>query len=303
VPAEQDNIYGFVPMVWNKHRDLGTLPGGAAIRSWNKVERLNSLASRLESYIRIQSQSPQLFVGGGKVKTLDIDTTRSSESDLKILQIESGDGGANLLKIEGNLDIAATQAEIAARIAEIKEDHPEVTMYNEMRTMGTISGVAANILLGDVKGLLQRARTGYDTQSVKLFQMQMAIGGHRFREGKGGWAAKTPQQKKFAPFDLQSYQRGLLDFSIAPRGLVAETAMERWTTQQARFAAKKAGMDAEIPLDYQLAEDGVSVDDRKALKKAQQDADLEMMGDGFSGNQESTANNFEPRATEAAGIN
>lgn len=276
--SSYDNPFGFVPLVYNPHRDLGSVPGAPAIRCWNKIEHLNSLATRLYRFIEIQSQSPQLLLGDVEVDPLTFDATKGTDSDIKLLRMK-GQGSVHTLS--GNLDLAATEKRLESLIAEIEHDHPEVVMYDKLRSMGEVSGVAVERLMGDVRGHVQRARAGYDSATIRIFQMLLSMGGMRANERRGGWRNLTDQQKKFLPFDLASYERGLMDFSIDPRPLVPVTAMETAAIETARYGAIKAGIDAGEPLFYQLEQKGAEKKDINRLKKAQQDADLMSFNTGF----------------------
>jgi hypothetical protein len=303
-PFIEDNPYGFVPMVWIRHRKTASWFGAPAIRSWDKIERLNSLISRIDANIRIHSQSPFFITGEGDATALTINGEKVSENDLKAIKIK---GDAALLGIPNNLDIASALA-LAERLGmEIERDHPETTMYEKMATMSTLTGPAIQRLMGNVEGYVQGARGRYDNQYRKLAQMKLAIGGMRYAQrnrrvidGVNGWAANTEAQKKFAPFSLESYDRGDLDFSIDSRPLVPQTTAEKWADQMAYFAAKRAGMDAEFPIDYQFVE--MDSGDKKqfaVLQKAQNESDMRTLGDGFN----APDTNADTRTVETAVVN
>lgn len=266
----RDNPYGFCPLVWNSHRNIGTLPGGAAIRSWRKVEVLNSLASRVQDYIRVQSQSPNVFVGGGKITNPFVDASRKSVDEMKVWQFVSDNGSIEPLR--GNLDLAAAEERIRSIINEIEHDHPEVVMYQKLREMQQVSGVAVDRLLGDVKGAVLRARAGYDSATERVFKMLITIGGIRANERVGGWAKQTDEQKKFLPFNVESFERGDMAFDIASRPLMPRTNEEYWQEQDAKFTAIGKGIDAGYPTLYQEAQNGASDEELESLRKAQEDS-------------------------------
>lgn len=276
-----DNPYGFAPLVWNSHRNIGTVPGATAVRSWRKVEMLNSLASEVSKYISVQSKTPTMVFGDGKVTSAFEDATKTDEDSITLLKMA---GSGSVSSISGNLELAAAEVRIASMIAEIEHDHPEVTMYSQLRSMGQITGPAAELLMGDVKGNVTRARAGYDSASERLFKMLMTMGGMRANERKGGWANLTPQQEKFLPFNLESFERGDLEFSITSRPLLPKTNQQYWAEQDAKFTAIKKGIDAGFPMTYQEAQNGMNDDDVAALEAAQAKAQLQLMGDGFPRN-------------------
>jgi hypothetical protein len=112
-------------------------------------------------------------------------------------------------------------------------------MYQRLREMSALTGPAAARLMGDVSGRVQEVASNYDTQSIKLFQMAAAVGGFRFREGREGWRERTEQRQKFGPFDLNSYARGQLNMSIAPRPLVPFTEADTVEMQGKRLQNAK----------------------------------------------------------------
>ena len=67
----------------------------------------------------------------------------------------------------------------------------------------------------------------YDAGVIKLSQMCAAIGGHLAQSGEWGLRSQlTGQQQLFLPFDLTSYQRNELDFSLTPRELIPKSTIE-----------------------------------------------------------------------------
>ena len=101
-------------------------------------------------------------------------------------------------------------------LGEIESDHPELTFYQQLREMSQVTGPAAQRLMGDVQALVMDAQANYDQQLIKAFQMAVAIGGWRLSQGDWGPAVNR-QQEAYRGFDLESYRRGDLDFSIEDR--------------------------------------------------------------------------------------
>jgi hypothetical protein len=81
-------------------------------------------------------------------------------------------------------------------------------------------------LLGDAVAKCRRARTGYDANTVKLFQMGISM--CAFRVNAGDWGTKlTKRQQVFKDFTLDSYKAGDIDFGISDRPVVLPTESER----------------------------------------------------------------------------
>ena len=262
------NVYGFVPSVWVKHINVGGDHGAPAIHSTGKLDTLNEAASLLHSYIRKVTSAPIVVVGGNSMTEVTGQTkqgpTRGAPDPVgasygdEQFMILKGPDNASVMTIP--LDIEQAYGEIDRLIAEIEKDYPELTMWEKLASMSALTGPAARRLLGNVEGLVSSAQSQYDLQSRKLFAMAVAIGGWRANNGDWG-TSLTKQQQRFLPFDLQSYERGDLDFNILPRPLVPSIEGENLQTQTQAItalvnagaslyaAAKQAGLsDAEAEL-------------------------------------------------------
>jgi hypothetical protein len=69
--------------------------------------------------------------------------------------------------------------------------------------------------------------------------MAMAVGGYRANSGNWG-PTLNDQQRVFLPFNLESYVRGQLNFTILPRPLVPLTEMEQLELESKRIANEQA---------------------------------------------------------------
>lgn len=231
MPPEWPNPYGFVPAAWILHEETGTTHGNPAIRNINKLDELNGLAAHALDQHHRYMDAPILVSGrvtaddmAGRTKA---DTTPAMQETLRYLTADAGS------TIEtAKLDPGATMEHIDRLLAEIESDHPELTMYRALREMSQVTGPAAELLLGDVKALVNAARSQYDQQTVKLCQMAVAIGG--WRASSGAWGALTQQQGQFLPFDLDSYEAGRLDLSIQARPLVMPSEQDQLTLDRQR---------------------------------------------------------------------
>lgn len=257
-PVVEPNPYGFVPMVWARHRKVGGNFGAPAVRCWDKIERLNSVMSQVDAYLRMMSKVPQVYIGKGETSTLNVAAGKQSESDVRVMHIK-GDG--HLVPFANNLEVSHALDYVKLLIDEIEQDHPETTMYEKLAKMHTLTGPAAVRVLGNVEHYVQDARNRYDTQYIKLVQMMVAIGGMRYQEGREGWAKRSEAQKLFAPFGLDSYGRGDLNFTIDARPLVPETFIETEQAKMAHYQRVVAGEAAGFSAVEQMKLDGASDDE------------------------------------------
>lgn len=245
---EDVNPYGFAPAVWCKHTNVGGNYGSPAVRNVGKIDELNEIASHAHDRAHAVLSSPILVAGEGvqaltaevteakRVATQDMSNPTSGRETVKILKANNGAMSTVQLPEGEALNY------MAQLIVEIEEDHPELTMYKKLREMSQVTGPAAEVLVGDAGAYIQKARAAYDTQSIKLMQMSVAIAGWRANSGVWGGRNRslTRQQQAFMPFDLESYQAGELDFEVLPRNLfpVVKDDMTNNQTRQQINAAR-----------------------------------------------------------------
>jgi len=238
-PPEYANPYGFVPAVWVRHINLGGDHGAPAMRNLGKWDELNSLAAHTHDQLHKVMSAPVLISATGSVgKLFDQDKRGQTQDktgggDSETINILKGPEGATVSTLP--LETKDALMYMQELIGEIEADHPELSMYNELRKMSQVTGPAATRLMGDVSALVVDAQATYDHQSIKLFQMAVAIAG--WRANSGAWGRQlTDQQRKFLPFDLTSYQAGGLNFDIDPRPLIAPTRGEGAVDRATVFA-------------------------------------------------------------------
>jgi hypothetical protein len=254
IPAERDNPYGFDPFIWCKHTDLGGDYGSPAIRNVGKIDELNEIASHAHDRAHAVLSSPILFSGDGVQNLTDsvLESKRVATQDATNPQ--AGRESVKILKASANGSVSSVQlpegealAYMDRVIAEIEHDHPELTMYQKLREMSQVTGPAAETLTGDAGTYIQEARSNYDTQTIKLMQMSIAIAGWRANSGAWGGRGRslTRQQQAFLPYDLDSYQDGQLDFSIQPRSLFPGELEEDADNTREQIKAARALLEGE----------------------------------------------------------
>lgn len=241
-PAEYENPYGFAPAVWVKHSDNGTDHGSPAVRSISKIDFLNSLASRAVDQAHRVTGAP-LLVAGENIRYLNEQDTPSqpgakAEPDtLNIIRAAAGSSVHALYMPPGE-----AMSHVERMMAEIEEDHPELSMYQQLRSMERVSGPGADRMFGDVSAYVSEARSAYDQGLVKMAQMAVAIGG--YRANGGGWTQMNSQQEKFSGFDLDSWQDDTLGVNIMPRPLFQPSEYERIQVELAKMQLEQARIGA-----------------------------------------------------------
>jgi hypothetical protein len=256
-PPEYDNPYGFVPAVFIKHMDLGGTHGVPAVRNRiGLIDELNSLASHAHDHEHKWFDSPRVFWSKMGLQPLFKNAARRDakpappnptivmeedrvqrgefENKHEVLMLRGPENGkTETLVSEPHLD--KTMLLITSMLEQVERAFPEITYYRELRKMSTVTGPGATTMMGDVDRRLGESAANYDRGNKTHFQHNLAIGGWRLR--RGDWTQRTSQQKKFAPFDLDSYDNGDLDLTIMPRPLIPETEQDRSQAMQQRGTA------------------------------------------------------------------
>jgi hypothetical protein len=259
------NPYGFVNAVWVKHLDIGRDFGVPAIRSAiGKIDELNSIVSHTADHIHKQIESPRILWTDSPIKplfgnALDMKALDSRQEQV-LLTAKSGGKTDTLV---GTLDPQTIVPIIEKMLDEIEKDYPEITMYEKLRDQNIVTAPGASRLMGDVERKVSRPAANYDLGNKKLIQMGAAIGGWRANSGEWG-NDLTPQQKCFLPFDLTSYNKGELDFTILPRQLTSPTQREEADEFGVRASAVSAAGDV-LPIEEKLKHLGYRADEIPAI--------------------------------------
>lgn len=261
--ARYENPYGFVPAVWYRFNNLGSVYGAPV--TWcaiGKLDELNHLVSQIHDQIGKMLEAPIIVKGGKNVRVLadmiqgskQVATHESPDplAGREQLDVLYGPPEAGLETL--SLDVQQAMAAAHALVQEVERDFPELSMFATLRAMTQTTGPAVEKLAGDVKHRFVRAAAAADRQSVKLFQMGLAIAG--MRANSGAWGALDGKRRRFLPFDLTSYEQGHLDFDIDMRPLLPEAKGEGYQVEQSRWTAFKMAVEAGMPLEMLLRDDG-----------------------------------------------
>lgn len=238
--AEIENPYGFVPACWFRHiPTLGVRGEPACWSTLSQLDELNSLLSHLLDKAHVNLEAPVIVSGNvtagtlkrafqsiyGSVKRTFTDELEDDRADRETLNVLQGPQGTSVSTIDLRMTDALAVVERIARAIEQKV--PEVTLYERLRSMSQLTGPSVIPLLSDVANKASTIASGYDRQLVKLMQMGVAMAGWRANEAMGGWRSLTNAQRKFLPFNLDSFARGDLDVDIVPREIIPISAIDR----------------------------------------------------------------------------
>jgi hypothetical protein len=254
--AVAPNMYTFVPAVWVRHKPGPGYFGASVIGGIvPAIDELNALISQVHNHIRKVIESPGIVWSDNRIDlAAEGDTDRDRTNDDQSLLLLQGSSGGSFSPLAGNLDLAGADLSVARLYSEIERRHPEITFYEQLRSMSQVTGPAAQRLSGDVESRVLRAQASYDQSSMSLFRMAVAIGG--MRANSGAWGPLNRQQAKFKPFGLDSYANGVLDMAIMPRPLINPTRLEGAQEKQAQWTGIGLAVTAGVPLAFAMREEG-----------------------------------------------
>src|SRR2546421_5203871 len=274
-----ENVYGFVPAVWFKHNSTGGDRGSPAIAgSMPLIDELNGQASLTHDQVRKVVGAPLIMWAKGSIQNLFGQTKRGATSDFdepmsdqeSILMLKGSENG-RIDSLAGQLDIAAAYIVVDKLLTQIEKDYPELTFYEQLRSMSQVTGPAVQRMMGDVETRVSKAQTKYDSGNIRVFQMALAIAG--YRASNGDWGPLNSQQQKFLPFNLDSYARGDLNMAIVPRPLLKSTELEDAQEDQAESTSAQAWVNAGVPLEIVLKRLGWTEQEIAEYQQAKQKED------------------------------
>lgn len=246
------NPYGFVPAVFDRHKQGRDMWGQSALASVRQtIERVNSIMSHGLDYQQKKFVAPVLVKGAplmtAKETTVGpgrLDRPEDHAESLPFMSV-GPDGGIE----DVNFDVGRTLEFVEKMEQWIYDANPEARFYQQLREMSSITGPGVELAMGDARNKIVMARDNYDPNTVKLFQMAIAI--HGYRLANGDWPNAGSRRDAFRPFGLDSFDAGLLDMSIADRPLVPTSEEDRvalwrqYEQLETRFAMERAGLSEE----------------------------------------------------------
>lgn len=303
--AVQENPYGFVPACWFRHElVVGSDRGmGAYEKTLLQAMDLNSTLSSATDYQRKQFGAPIGVKGSalgtrGRTLTMPGGVTSGNATETEIDEARRASAeNLNLLPLssEGEFvtiqfDIGQTQQMVDFIHRSLVAENPEAEWANKLFGLTQATGPGMQRILAPIIGKVETVRKNHDPQTVKLCQMNAAIMGYRLRSGDipaSIVAARPDRYEAFAPYDLDSYGRGLLDATIPGRPVFAESRSEK---------AQWLALAADLPA-WGLRELGIDEADiaaHEADRAAQREAQMAAFSVAGAGNEEGAAGPSEP---------
>jgi hypothetical protein len=254
ISADWTVPYGFVPLTFIKHTDVGRKFGWAEIHaSRSKTNELDDMASKLHDYIRKAVDPVWLFnfkKPSNVLQLKNVTTSASSDSPEPIRE-ETGalyvsDPNAKAQPLVTDLvDVEKVASEIQRVIGELERDLPELQM--DIWTVGGYTtGKALRTARQRVERKVIQRRPSYDAAMMAANGMGVAIGGWRGYSGYEG-------------FNLESYKDGNLKHSIpATRPIFQTDVLEGVEIKQIFWNIISVANEKKLPVAQVLADLGWS---------------------------------------------
>jgi hypothetical protein len=256
--------YGFVPLVFVQHRDIGQGWGWSELHpSISKLHEIDDVASKLNDFVRVTVDPPWMITGAsppsttGQVTGNELmigDDETMPEGRNRIPTIYSNDKDTRAHPLIAPLDIAAVSKHLGTMLAELHADHAELIADD---IGANASGEARKVAREKVEATVVQRRSAYDDAMVRAHQMAISIGAMKGYPG-------------FEGFTVDSYSRGELDHSIGPRAVFAVDTGAKIAESLARATVLKTLTDAGIAKESAMRQAGWSDEEIAAEIKAKE---------------------------------
>jgi hypothetical protein len=248
--AEWAEPYGFIPMVFIRHNNVGLTYGWSEYQACHaKFREVDDISSKLSDQIRKMVDAPWLFSGVNKPQrkatvTGSFPTEEDPQPVREEIPVFYGPSGSSATPPVSNLSISDTASYIKDLLGILEKDYPELNT-DLLNVKGDISGRALRVNQRPSENKVRDRRVNYDDALIRAQQMAVAIGGYRHYDG-------------FAGFDLDSYYAGDLNHAVADRPVYQEDKADELDYEQTFWTVAKVAKDNGIPLPVFLKKHGWS---------------------------------------------
>lgn len=241
-PESWGEPYGFVPMVFVPHIDVGQQFGWAEIHpSLSKIRECDDLASKLSDHIRKSVDPAWLFNFAKPKQTADTTVPPPEETTSRpyggreevpafYIPNENARGQALL----ADLNYEGVIRHLAEMVSELEREYPELR-YDNMRLEGAVSGETLRIARQPAEAKVLKARASYDAAMVRAHNMAIAVGGFRGLPGYEG-------------FGLESYDLGDLKHTIGERPVFNVNKADELAEEKIFWETAKVAQESGVSL-------------------------------------------------------
>ena len=239
--AAWDEAYGFIPLVFLQHIDVGLDYGWSEVHAQlSKIREVDELASMLGDQIRKTVNAIPFFTGtppnkdGATFTRSKATTARPQIGREELDALYSSNPAADVKWMVAPIDYEGVLKHVAGLLNDLEQDYPELR-YDRLRATGQVSGESLKVAREPAEAKVIRRRARYDDALVRAQQMAVAIGGMRGLEG-------------FSGFNLESYANGLLDHSIGNRPVFAVNPQDELAEAKLFWETAQLAIKSGLPL-------------------------------------------------------
>lgn len=253
--------YGFTPMVFLKHMNIGADWGWAEFQPIRaKIHVLDDVSTALNNWVRVNSHAPWLFSGIKKPKETPstsgaVATTDSRYPVKDNMRALYGPMGATAQELVSKMPVEEVGIWMGQLLEEIEKDFPELS--KELWDAQETSARAIRIKRQRTEKKAEERRATYDDALRRLNMMAMSIGARR------GYEA-------FKGLSVNSYESGELNHFIAPRPVFATDELEDLEIEKSFWEAAKMAREAGFSLETWLARKGWTDDEINEWKNSEE---------------------------------
>jgi hypothetical protein len=258
-PAEVENPFGFVPAHWGYFRYQGGIFGRTCLDGLHgKIDEINAVVTQLNNFLMQLPNQPTIVASndpkGLKTMLAEMQAGSSAFGDVDddTLRVIAAGETARAFPLLQDWGIAGADPHIGRMLENLYKAVPEVTLSEKLLDMQQVTQPGALPLVQNVQTKYNRVASNTFNGVVKIGQMFGTIGGALANQGLWGpTASLTDAQRKFLPFNLDSYHKGDLNFSVTIPDLVPASLMQKIQEAAAREglttieALKHTGLDDE----------------------------------------------------------
>jgi hypothetical protein len=260
--ASWSRPYGFIPLTLIQHNDVGLQWGWSEIQpGQSKFREIDDQSSKLNDQIRKVTDPIWAFFGITKpeddptfTETRLTGTAAANRPQPGREQMNAlyGNSDGSAVPLVAPLDIEAVIGNIEALTKEIERDYPELRLMALDEAGGNISGRALRLAQQPAETKVNQRRPNYYSALVRANQMAIAIAGFNGYNG-------------FESFDLDSFDRGLLEHSIGKMPIFGIDPLDELELEKERAAVAKIWTDAGAGIEQAAIQAGLTEDEAAAL--------------------------------------
>jgi hypothetical protein len=280
--ARYSNVYGFVPLVIIKYRDMGQKWGASSFHAQiGKIHEINDAASTLNDQIRKAVNVWWYFAGVSKSDDLDASVPSKDQ-----IPATYGPEGSQPFPMIAPVDIAAASANIQYLLAELERDMPVLALHH-LREKGNVTAPGVRAGYSDAIGEFTQAHGRIGSGMVRANKMMVSIGGLR-------------KYKGFESFNLDSFENGDLEHVIKDAQFVEDelSKLEKITALQSASAPIWLIL-RELDYDQETIDEVVNFQEEQDQKAMMMAIDTALATKGGDDDEDAESDKQAAKATES----